>query len=137
MKAAGLPHCLIRGLKHTIRPRFIPQCRQFRISTPFANDSFIQAAPPIQGKPKDEAKKEGKEGEEEEEEETFFPARPVPTSASYFTGRPTYTDDLIELQEIQRRYTSLPRLPPQLVKRTAWKKSAIHFDDYTKYTNTF
>lgn len=48
-------------------------------------------------------------------------ARIVPASPSYFTGKPQYTDDLLSLQELLRKYQTLPTLPPAQAPRVAWQ----------------
>lgn len=48
-------------------------------------------------------------------------ARIVPASPSYFTGRPQFTDDLLSLQNLLRRYQRLPTVEPGQAPRVAWK----------------
>ncbi|MCJ1476907.1 37S ribosomal protein S9, mitochondrial [Lambiella insularis] len=47
--------------------------------------------------------------------------RIVPASPSYFTGKPQYTDDLLSLQELLRKYQTLPTVPPAQAPRVAWQ----------------
>ncbi|KAI9782021.1 MAG: 37S ribosomal protein S9, mitochondrial [Peltula sp. TS41687] len=47
--------------------------------------------------------------------------RLVPASPSYFTTQPTFTDDLLAVQTLLRRYTRLPVVPTAQVPRVAWK----------------
>ncbi|KAK8233654.1 hypothetical protein HDK90DRAFT_487241 [Phyllosticta capitalensis] len=47
--------------------------------------------------------------------------RVVPASPSYFTGRPRFTDDFLELQALVRRYETYPQIDPLLAPRVAWK----------------
>ncbi|CAK7217891.1 37S ribosomal protein S9, mitochondrial [Sporothrix bragantina] len=47
-------------------------------------------------------------------------ARPVPISASYFTRQPTFNDNLIRLQQIYRKYGSLPMAEANQVNRITW-----------------
>lgn len=51
---------------------------------------------------------------------TRFP-RVVPASPSYFTGKPSFTDNLISLQAILRKYQTLPTLAPGEAPRAAWR----------------
>lgn len=51
-------------------------------------------------------------------------ARRVPASPSYFTGKPAFTDDLLELEALLRKYQTLPVLPPGEAPRIAWKTLA-------------
>jgi len=48
-------------------------------------------------------------------------ARQLPKSSSYFTGLPNFTDDLIDLKVLYRKYETLPRLPTGEAERIAWK----------------
>ncbi|KAK7526065.1 mitochondrial 37S ribosomal protein uS9m [Phyllosticta citriasiana] len=47
--------------------------------------------------------------------------RVVPASPSYFTGRPRFTDDFLELQALVRKYETWPQIDPLLAPRVAWK----------------
>lgn len=47
--------------------------------------------------------------------------RVVPRSASYFTAKPQYTDDLLELQQVLRDSQTLPVCKPGEAPRTAWR----------------
>lgn len=51
-------------------------------------------------------------------------ARVVPASASYFTGKPDFTDDLLTLQSLLRKYQTLPTLTPSEAPRVAWRALA-------------
>jgi len=55
--------------------------------------------------------------------------RIVPASPSYFTGKPYFTDDLLSLQALLRKYQTLPVVEPGLAPRVAWKS-------VTEYKNT-
>ena len=48
-------------------------------------------------------------------------ARIVPASPSYFTGRPQFTDNFLSLQNLLRKYQTLPTVEPGLAPRVAWK----------------
>jgi small subunit ribosomal protein S9 len=47
--------------------------------------------------------------------------RIVPASPSYFTAKPSFTDDLLSLQTLLRKYQTLPVMPPGQAPRVAWK----------------
>lgn len=47
--------------------------------------------------------------------------RVVPASPSYFTGKPDFTDELLSLQALLRKYETLPVLQPAQAPRVAWK----------------
>ncbi|KAF2148386.1 hypothetical protein K461DRAFT_232781 [Myriangium duriaei CBS 260.36] len=46
--------------------------------------------------------------------------RVVPASASYFTALPRFTDDLLGLEDLLRKCTTLPVVPPGEAPRVAW-----------------
>jgi small subunit ribosomal protein S9 len=48
-------------------------------------------------------------------------ARLVPASPSYFTGQPAFTDSLLSLRSLLRRYQTLPTVPPSQAPRVAWR----------------
>ncbi|KAL8821314.1 MAG: hypothetical protein Q9223_000635 [Gallowayella weberi] len=48
-------------------------------------------------------------------------ARVVPASPSYFSGRPDFTDNLLNLQTLLRKYQALPTVPPGQAPRVAWR----------------
>ncbi|KAF2726038.1 hypothetical protein K431DRAFT_280076 [Polychaeton citri CBS 116435] len=104
----------------------------------------IKAAPPIEfsddanqfvnvraipGKRRDDYSGEAKLGKDGDPEEDPFVAvmksiRVVPASPSYFTATPHYTDNLLELSALLRRYQILPKSAPGLAPRVAWKTFA-------------
>ena len=47
--------------------------------------------------------------------------RVVPTSPSYFTAFPRFSDDLLHLTQVLQRHSSLPTIPPSQAKRVAWR----------------
>jgi len=47
--------------------------------------------------------------------------RIVPASPSYFTAKPSFTDDFLALQALLRKYQTLPVMPPGHAPRVAWK----------------
>lgn len=46
--------------------------------------------------------------------------RVIPFSPSYFTGRPQYTDDLLHLQKLLRKYQAVPAYKPSEAPRRSW-----------------
>ncbi|KAI9726429.1 MAG: 37S ribosomal protein S9, mitochondrial [Chrysothrix sp. TS-e1954] len=46
--------------------------------------------------------------------------RVVPTSASYFSGKPNFNDDLLKLQDLLRKYQTLPQCEPEEAPKVAW-----------------
>ncbi|KAI9679075.1 MAG: 37S ribosomal protein S9, mitochondrial [Trizodia sp. TS-e1964] len=80
----------------------------FRALTTSSPDRSI-AAPPIS---------------HEEEKHLANDFRVVPASASYFSAKPDFTDNLLELQSLLRKNQTLPVVAPGLAPRTAWKTLA-------------
>lgn len=70
-----------------------------------------------------ENKSEEELAEEKEQDKKAFLRRMriVPASPSYFTGKPNFTDDLISLKALLRKYQTLPVFPPGQAPRVAWK----------------
>ncbi|KAI4095558.1 MAG: hypothetical protein LQ348_001090 [Seirophora lacunosa] len=48
-------------------------------------------------------------------------ARVVPASPSYFSGRPDFTDNLLNLQALLRKYQTLPTVTSGQAPRVAWR----------------
>lgn len=69
----------------------------------------------------DEDEVEYKDPKEKKREELMARIRIVPASPSYFTGKPNFTDDLISLKALLRKYQLLPVFPPGQAPRVAWK----------------
>lgn len=105
------PQCCIQSdrLSHS-EPRFIP------LSSPrrFSNSSLRAAI----AAPEIDFSKPGLPPLNNQK------ARVVPASASYFTGKPDFTDDLLTLQSLLRKYQTLPTLAPSEAPRVAWRALA-------------
>jgi small subunit ribosomal protein S9 len=91
--------------------RQVPNASRFSTSTRLRAGI---AAPEIKFK----GQGQGQEGAERNEK--VFYARLVPESPSYFTAQPTFIDDLLGLQNLLRRYETLPRVKPGEAPRVAW-----------------
>ncbi|KAI9746537.1 MAG: 37S ribosomal protein S9, mitochondrial [Claussenomyces sp. TS43310] len=50
-----------------------------------------------------------------------FAARVVPESPSYFTGSPSFTDNILYLRGLLRKYITLPTVKPGEAPRVAWR----------------
>jgi small subunit ribosomal protein S9 len=61
------------------------------------------------------------DGLEAAEEKPVFYARLIPDSPSYFTAQPSFTDDLLVLQNLLQRYSGLPVVKPGEAPRVAWR----------------
>lgn len=59
----------------------------------------------------------------DESEQTLpnFNARLVPASPSYFTGSPSFIDDLLSLQALLRKHATLPTVQSGQATRIAWR----------------
>ncbi|KAH8888756.1 hypothetical protein GQ53DRAFT_825983 [Thozetella sp. PMI_491] len=53
-------------------------------------------------------------------------ARAVPTTPSYFSRQPFFTDSYLALQKLYRSYKNLPLLPAGHAQRVAWKTIRDH-----------
>lgn len=87
---------------------------------------------PYDGEEPYEGGEEGEEGgehamERQDPRELLATYRVVPASPSYFTALPQFTDDLLRLQALQRKYSALPTLAPGQQARVVWQ-------NYRQYT---
>ncbi|KAJ4373258.1 37S ribosomal protein S9, mitochondrial [Neocucurbitaria cava] len=57
--------------------------------------------------------------------------RVVPASPSYFSAKPTFTDDFLSLSALLRKVATLPVIPPAEAPKVAWKT----IDQYRIMTN--
>lgn len=55
---------------------------------------------------------------------TYGPTRRVPASPSYFTGNADFFDNYLALQELVRRYQTLPTIPRDAAPHVKWKTLA-------------
>ncbi|TAQ90409.1 hypothetical protein B7494_g1268 [Chlorociboria aeruginascens] len=124
MKAAWLPHHL-RGSLRCSRPTraFIAKPLKQRILLNASTKTFSTSSTSSAGIAAPEIKFPGSEsrGGEGDYGDTIFYARLVPESPSYFTSQPTFTDDLLSLQTILRKYAALPVVKPGDAPRVAWQ----------------
>jgi len=60
----------------------------------------------------------GKKGEKKDSLRTL---RVVPASPSYFSAKPTFTDDFLSLSALLRKVATLPVIPPAEAPKVAWK----------------
>lgn len=137
MKTSWLPASLREGLRcacsnqPTIpRSLFRNRIPQSTYSKPFTTTSHLRdgiAAPAINF-PKEEGRGEGGE-----QQAPLFYARLVPNSPSYFTAQPSYTDNLLQLQNLLLKYAQLPTVQPGEAPRVAWR-SLLDYRDQTGET---
>ena len=96
------------------------QCAE--VTDEATQEKFV-AAPPIDFENQDGAKKRGKS--------ILRTLRVVPASPSYFTAKPTFTDDFLSLSALLRTVATLPVVPSAEAPRVAWKT----IDQYRIMTN--
>ena len=128
-----------RTCLHFARPSILrkDQVRQHSLSRSFTSTDRSSgiAAPPIdfsdgapietqhtsqQGTPEQDLGEDIFDDQEDSTRTTKYP-RIIPASPSYFTGKPSFTDNLVSLQTILRKYQTLPTLPPVQAPRVAWR----------------
>lgn len=124
------PQCerTIRQAQRSIQPR-TSRC----ISTTAARLAEVteekqepfSAAPPIEFEAEDGGSK-GRGGEA-----VLRTLRVVPASPSYFSAKPTFTDDFLSLSALLRKVATLPTIPPAEAPKVAWKT----IDQYRIMTN--
>jgi small subunit ribosomal protein S9 len=131
MKVAWLPMSLREGIRCACSPKPVvpnPSLRRRVLlhasSRQFSTSSRLRAgiaAPEIkfQGQ-----KSEGSKDGGADEDGPVFYGRIVPDSPSYFTAQPTFIDDLLVLQNLLRKYSSLPVVKPGEAPRVAWRSMA-------------
>ncbi|KAH7406925.1 ribosomal protein S5 domain 2-type protein [Phaeosphaeria sp. MPI-PUGE-AT-0046c] len=125
------PQCQ-RALRHTqkILPPRISQC----FSTSAARRAEVteevqepfSAAPPLNFGEDALGKGDGQEGTS-----ALRALRVVPASPSYFSAKPTFTDDFLSLSALLRKVATLPTIPAAEAPKVAWKT----IDQYRIMTN--
>lgn len=86
----------------------------------------FQAAPPIDFEAEDKNK-----GGKKSDQNILRKLRVVPASPSYFSAKPTFTDDFLSLSALLRKVATLPVIPPADAPKVAWKT----IDQYRIMTN--
>lgn len=145
MKAAELSSGLKRVLRSScecqrkqqwLSQSRIPRSTRYAQTAPFTTTTVSRAAettPPqdeIRAAPPLSFKSSGDRGGENAKEQGILRRiRIVPDSPSYFSGKPQFTDDLLELTAVLRKYETLPVLPAGQAPRVAWKKLADYKSD--------
>ncbi|EMD58734.1 hypothetical protein GGP41_006170 [Bipolaris sorokiniana] len=116
-----LPQCqrAIRPAQRSLHPQ-IRRC----ISTTAARHAEVtedELREPFKAAPEfdfDGIKGSGEEGEKKNILRTL---RVVPASPSYFSAKPTFTDDFLSLSALLRKVATLPTIPPAEAPKVAWK----------------
>jgi len=121
-KVAWLPISRREGLQCVCFPRPIISSPSLRRGVLLAPSSrhFATSTPTRAGIAAPEIKFERGARDAGEKEEEVFYARVIPESPSYFTAQPTFIDDLLKLENLLGRYSSLPVVNPGQAPRVAW-----------------
>lgn len=110
------PQCQ-RALRRT------PISRSRCISTTAARHAEIaeETQEPFQAASPFEFGDEDGEGGKKGEKNILRTLRVVPASPSYFSAKPTFTDDFLSLSALLRKVATLPVIPPAEAPKVAWK----------------
>lgn len=101
------------------------QARRFLATPAQQSGDEIRAAPPIRFDDQNADQSDDLFGDSSTNYRRILPRlRIVPASPSYFTGMPSFTDDLLALEALLRKYQTLPVLPPGHAPRIAWRTLA-------------
>ncbi|KAH9872358.1 hypothetical protein IAQ61_005193 [Plenodomus lingam] len=106
------------------RPISTTAARQAEVTETGIQEKF-QAAPPIDFEEENGSKKEKPKGPD------LRKLRIVPASPSYFSAKPTFTDDYLSLSALLRKFATLPVITPAEAPKVAWKT----VDQYRIMTN--
>lgn len=91
------------------------------VSRPAEAETEVQE-PFAAAKPFDfEAAGRGKHGGTNDGRNELRPLRVVPASPSYFSAKPTFTDDFLSLSALLRKVATLPTIPNAEAPKVAWK----------------
>ncbi|TVY55437.1 37S ribosomal protein S9, mitochondrial [Lachnellula cervina] len=123
MKVSWLPGTLKETLQCASSPRSIAFTRQRGINIRPRN--FTTSTTLRAGIAASEIDFEGGNGEAGK---APFYARLVPSSPSYFTAQPLFTDDLLAVQTLVERYSNLPTVKAGEAPRVAWRPLADYRD---------
>lgn len=114
MKAAWRPAAVGQGLRSSCRPQLVTSAitplRQALLATSKSYATATETPGPITAAP-----------EINFQNSKALHARVIPQSPSYFTAKPSFTDNLLSLQALSRRYAALPVVKPGQAPRVAWK----------------
>lgn len=116
-----------------------PRCISTTAVRPAELDTEVQVqdVPPeaqvpfTAAKPIDFAAKEGGDDQDSAGAKLLRTLRVVPVSPSYFSAKPTFTDDYLSLSALLRKVATLPTIPKAEAPKVAWKT----VDQYRIMTN--
>lgn len=117
MKAVWRPAQVSQGLRSSCRPQLVAPSttplRQALLATAksYATATESTELDPIRAAPEIDF----------DDEKKGPPARIIPLSPSYFTAKPRFTDGLLNLQALARKYITLPVVKPGEAPRVPWK----------------
>lgn len=109
----GPPQPLCKPQHIRLKPRTTTNARPFSTSHRLRTQETTQSHPNIVAAPPIPLR--------DEDVPLLKRVRIVPASPSYFTGKPRFTDDLLLLGTLLRKYQTLPVCPPGTAPRVAWK----------------
>ena len=108
-----------RATRRSLQPP-TSRCISTTLSKPAEVETEIQepftAAKPFDFDAKDGGKDRGKSGKIK-----LHTLRVVPASPSYFSAKPTFTDDFLSLSALLRKVATLPTIPNAEAPKVAWK----------------
>lgn len=112
-----------RSVTLPLRPRVRPDVASLRAVSRSDATSFSTSAPRAENnsQPSFQAAAPIHFGDYPKDIPLLSRVRVVPASPSYFTAKPTFTDDFLELQAVLRKYQTLPMIEPIYAPRVAWK----------------
>lgn len=105
------PQCYTRFTRLPVSRTFITTARKSAIAAPEIEDSDSTSSLEIEDSDSTSSPKIGN-------------ARIIPGSPSYFTGRPRFTDNVLQLQTVLRRFAKLPTVTQAHAPRVAWRNLA-------------
>ena len=128
---------MMRCPQRSIRPatRFVSTTPARRVEVtrdlPEPTPEPFSAAPEIVFEEEGPGGGSNKRDKDESEQRLLRTLRVVPASPSYFSAKPTFTDDFINLSALLRSVATLPTIPASEAPRVAWKT----IDQYRIMTN--
>ena len=124
-----------RAARCSLQP-LAPRCISTTAMRSAELETEVQDAPEVQepftaAKPFDFAAKESGDDQDSAGAKLLRTLRVVPVSPSYFSAKPTFTDDYLSLSALLRRVATLPTIPKAEAPKVAWKT----VDQYRIMTN--
>jgi small subunit ribosomal protein S9 len=117
-----LPQCqrTIRQAQRSLHPQMMQRCMS-TTATRQAEVTEEELREPFKAAPEFDFDGSRGIGEEGEKKNLLRTLRVVPASPSYFSAKPTFTDDFLSLSALLRKVATLPVIPPAEAPKVAWK----------------